>query len=255
MSLALFTFAHPDDETLAAGVSIAEHVAAGQDVHLLLVTRGKASSVRAKLNATSPTPSSWWGVMHDPAVEGYANPNPLVEALDMDAFGEARFSEYQAATNAMKSGLPGTLTLHEAGLPDGGVTVFDAQNAILAVCDEIAPGLPVRLKGHTWVPQLDAHPDHIAIGAAIKQLGTDNPSRFNDRRHYLLPGYWTDPDLSLVGEAWDLPSDAGVSARAVNAARAYGAWAPDVGRFAIGHHSTGAYFAQVIATPKCLFHS
>lgn len=247
MNPALFISAHPDDETLAMGVAIAEHVAAGQDVHLLWLTRGEGSSVRAKLNATSPTPNAWWGLMHDPAGEGY-------EPLTVEQFGQARIDEGTRAVTCLTAGLPGTLTIHEARLPnDGTMVAADAQAAILDVCDTISPTAGVRLKTHTWHPQLDAHPDHIAAGAAAKQLAVDDPTRFSDVRYYLLPPYWTDPDLTLVAEVWDLPSDAAISARAINAARAYGAWAPP-NRYAIGHHSTYAYFAQVLAGPKCLFH-
>lgn len=248
MSSALFIAAHPDDETLAMGVAIVEHVAAGQDVHLLWLTRGTASSVLAELNGTSTNPDPWWGLEHVPADEGYT-------PLTAEQLGQARIAEATTAARCLASGLPGTLALHEAGLVDGSVTQADAYDAILAVCDTIAPGAQVRLKAHTWVPQLDNHKDHIAAGAAVKQLGDEQPNRFADRRYYLLPAYWTDPDLSLVTEVWDLPSDAGIAARAVNACRAYGAWAPEVGRFAVGHHSTFGYFSTVMAGPRCLFHA
>lgn len=248
MAVVVYSFAHTDDETLAAGGSIAEHVAAGHDVHLQWQTRGQSSSVRGKLNATSPTPNSWWGVMHDPAAEGY----PI---LSVDDFGAARLAEAHAAADCLSSGYPGTLTKHEAGLLDGGVTVEDAYAAILALCDEVAPGGPVRLKGHTYVPQLDPHPDHINIGEALRQLSLDFPARFSDVRYYILPHSWTSAALSLVDEAWDYPTDAGVAARHINACRAYGAWAPKAGRYAIGHHSTYGYFATVLAGPKCLFHT
>lgn len=248
MSPVLAISAHPDDETLAMGVMIAEHLAAGQDVHILWMTRGMGSGVLPRLNATSPTPNSWWGVMHSPEDEGY-------DPLTVDEFGQARIDEATAATNCLASGYPGSLKWHEGHQTDGAVTMVDAVIEILAVCDAIAAGGPVRLKGHTWVPQLDNHPDHIAIGAAIKQLATDDPERFGDRRHYILPSYWNDPDLNLVSEMWDLPTNAGVSARAINACRCYGAWAPEVGRFAVGHHSTYGMFAQVMAGPKCLFHA
>lgn len=248
MSPVLFVSAHPDDETLAMGVAIAEHLAAGQDVHVLWITRGQASAVLGKLNATSPTPNSWWGVMHSPEAEGYSTLTP-------DEFGQARLYEGVTATACLASGYPGTLVLHESDLDDGAVSAADAYDAILGVCSLIDPAGSIRLKGHTWVNRLDAHPDHIAVGTAIKQLGVDDPDRFSDHRYYILPHYWNDPDLNLVDEVWDLPSNAGVAARAINACRAYGAWAPVMGRYAIGHHSTFGMFATVMAGPKCLFHS
>jgi len=197
------------------------------------------------LNGTAT--SSWWGVPHNPTAEGYAT-------LDAAAVGDARVTEATAAVRALVSGL-GPVTVHEAGLPDGALLQSDVEAAIESVADTIAPGLsPVRLKAHTWRPQLDVHPDHIAVGAAVKLLGDADPNRFGDRRYYLLPGYWADPDLDLVSEVWDLPANAGIKARAVNACRAYAAWAPDRGSYAIGMHSKPDWFNTVATTPKCLYH-
>lgn len=242
---ALFAAAHPDDETFM-GVAVAEHLAAGQDVHVVLVTDGEASGVLDYLNGGRL--STWWQVMHVPSAECYS-------PLTRDELAAARVREAANALDCLASGLPGTLTLHRAQLPDGLVTVDAAQAAILAVCDEIAPGGPVRIKGHTWISQLDSHPDHIAVGAALKNLSAADPVRFSDRRHYILPGYWTDPDLPLaVGRSWDNPTNADIAGRARNAARAYGAWAPDRDSYAIGMHSINAWFDTIIATPKCMVH-
>lgn len=243
-SPALFVAAHPDDETLMSGVAIAEHVAAGLDVHILWLTRGTSSSVVNTLNGINT--STWWGVAHDPAAEGYS---PLT-AADL---GAARIAEATTAVRCLATGLPGSLTLHEAGLQDGAVTQTAAADAIRAVCDLIAPGTAVRLKGHSQI--VDNHPDHLAAGAAIEQLRAENPARFGDVRHYILPGYWTDSRLSQVTESWDLPTDAGISARARNACRAYGAWAPEQGRYAVGYHSVQGWLDTIAGSPKCMQHT
>lgn len=247
---ALFVAAHPDDETLAMGAAIVAHVAAGQDVHVLVLTDGDASGVRPVLNGASVNP--WWGVQHDPAAEGYA-------PLDGLAFAAARVRELETAARAMATGLPGTLTVHRAGLGDQTLTQASASAAVLAVCDAIDPGgAGVRLKSHTHVAALDANPDHVAIGGAVRQLAVDYPARFGSAvggpRYYILPGYWSDPDLSLVGERWDVPADAGAVARVRNAARAYAAWAPEQGRFAVGWHSTTSWFEALTAAPKSMYH-
>lgn len=244
MSPVLFCAAHPDDETLAMSVTIAQHAA--QDVHVLWLTSGTGSSVLGKLNATSGTPNAWWGPMHNPTAEGYTE-------LTAEEFGQARIAEATVAVRCLTSGYAGTLTLHEAGLTDGSVTEADAYAEIVKVCDEIAPDAVVRLKGHTWVPQLDNHPDHIAVGAAIKQLSADDPTRFSDRRHYILPAYWEDPDLSLVSEVWESPN-ADQTKHVVNACRSFGAWHPPHS-YAIGYHSVSGFFNTLIATPKSLRHS
>lgn len=243
---ALFVLAHPDDEALTTGVSIVKHVAAGQDVHVLLMTDGEKTGVTAMLNGLAL--SDWWGVPHIPSAEGYAT-------LSAGDVADARLRELANSIDALSSGLPGTLTLHSAYLPDGGVTTADAQLAILSICNGIAPGGAVRLKGHTYVQQLDGHPDHIAVGEALKNLSAYDPARFGDRRHYIEPINWTSPSLSLVAHAWDNATDAGTRARAINACRAYGAWAPAEGMFAIGMHSVPDWFATVIANPRSMYHS
>lgn len=246
MAVILFCAAHPDDETLGMGVAIAEHVAAGHDVNVLVMSRSVGSAVKDFLNGVST--SGWWGVPHDPAAEGYT---PLTSG----EFGQARIDECRRALDTLATGL-GTITLHESGLT-GGFTSTDAQNAIVAVSDVINPGGPVRLKGHTWVTQLDAHAEHIAVGSAMKALKAANPTRFGDVRYYILPQYWNDPDLNLVTESIDWPTDAGISARALNACRVYGAWAPPHS-YAIGHHSVfSTMFAPLMtgSGPRCMFHT
>ncbi len=47
---ALFVAAHPDDELLAMGVAVAEHVAAGRETHVLLLTDGGITSARDAIN-------------------------------------------------------------------------------------------------------------------------------------------------------------------------------------------------------------
>lgn len=244
MPPALFVFAHPDDETLAASVAIAEHVAAGQDVHVLWLTRGMASGTRDVINGTGV--SAWWGVQHDPVGEGY---DPLSPAW----LGVARIAEGTAAVRCLAAGLPGTLTTHEGGLPDGAVTQALACGAILSVADVIAPGQPVRLKTHSHL--VDDHADHRAAGLAARSLRIADPTRFSDIRHYILPPYWTDPRLSQVTKAWDNPTDAGIRARVRNAVRAYGAWQPEAGAFAVGYHSVPSMLDQLAATPKSMQHT
>lgn len=167
----------------------------------------------------------------------------------------ARVTEAQTALKCLAAGLSGTLTVHRASLPDGAVTSATAQAAIVAVAvaDEINPGGVVRLKGHS--PTVDNHADHIAAGQAMVALANSNPARFGDRRHYILPMYWTDSRLSLVTESWDGPTDAAIASRVRAAVRSYGAWSPSQGSYAIGYHSVATMLDQLIATPKCLQHS
>lgn len=242
-SKVLFAAAHPDDETTGMSVAIAEHVAAGLDVHVLWVTSGEATGTISTLNGTGV--NGWWGVQHQPALEGYA---PLTRTT----LAAARLREAGSALRCLVAGLPGKVTTHIAGLPDGGVTVDAARGAILSVCDRIAPGGAVRLKGHS--PVVDNHPDHLAIGKALRNLSAAYPARFGDRRYYVLPTYWSDARLSQVSWAWDAPNNTNIRARALNACNAYRSWAPDLGRFAVGYHSIANIFATLVTAPKCMYH-
>lgn len=242
MAAVLFIAAHPDDETLGMGVAIAEHVAAGHDVHVLILSRSPGSVVLPQLNGTGVSP--WWGLVHDPAAEGYT-------PLDATTFGQARYDEMRRALDCLQTGL-GTITLHEAGL-SGGSTSAQVQAAIVTAADLINPGGAVWLKGHS--PIVDDHPDHVVCGQAIAALAASTPARFATPRFYILPRYWADPRLSAVTEHWDHPTDAGIAARAVNACRAYGAWAPPAS-YAIGWHSVYIdMFAPLLANPKCMYHA
>lgn len=239
----LFISAHPDDETLMSGVTMAEHFAAGLDVHVLWLTDGEASGVLGELNGK--VTSAWWGDAHNPADEGY----PILTAADMAA---ARVREAANAVNALRTGEPGTLTVHYAHLPDGGVTQAAAQAAILAVCNEFDATTAWRLKGHTDV--VDTHPDHLAAGKAVRALQKSTPARFADCRYYINPAHWADANLSRVTHSWDLPTDGTIRSRAVNAYRSYGAWSPP-NTYAIGMHSVASMFTPLLATPKCLYHT
>jgi len=244
MAKVLFAGAHPDDEVLMACVAIVEHVLAGHDVHIVTLSRSLSSVVFDYLNGTDPGPghssiSTWWGVPHAPADEGY-------EILTPDEFGAARIHERDTAINCLRSGI-GTITTHET--PDllGGFTTQQVTDALLVVCDQINPGGPVWLKSHSHL--VDDHPEHVAVGQAIEALKSSDVSRFGNVRHYVLPRYWNDSRLTQVTESWDWPTNASVAARAVNALRAYGAWDPPIS-YAIGYHSVYSdMFAPMLTAP------
>lgn len=241
-SPAIFVAAHPDDEILAMGVTLAEHLSLAQDVHVLLLTDGTASGVINMLNATG-APSTWWGVAHNPAAEGYT---PLTPA----DLGVARVAEAESSIRCLAAGQPGTLTIHRAGLPDGAVTQAAAAAAITALADLVAPGAPVRVKTHTHL--VDNHPDHLAAGLAARQLAAADP-RFADLRHYIEQPYWSDARLSQVTTSWDTPASSDISTRVRNACRAYASWHPPAS-YAVGYHSVASQFDSIAATPKCLVH-
>ena len=241
----LFVAAHPDDELLAMSVPLVEHLAGGYDVHVLWLSRGTGSGVLDVLNGDAPNPSPWWGLPHSPLAEGY-------QPLTADTMGEARLLEAHAAVRVLAAGLPGSLSVHCADLPDGKVSQAAAVAAIRAVADQVAPGGPVRLKTHSWL--VENHSDHLAAGKAARQLKVDEPARFGDVRYYVESPCWSDSRLSQVSEGFDGPATAELAARVRNAVRQYAVWAPDAGRFAIGYHSVASMLDPLAATPKSMVH-
>ena len=235
----IFVSPHPDDETLGFNVQLWRHVAASRDVHVLTLTRGTATRVRAELNGeTTPV---WWKVRHDPTLEGYA---PLSET----AVGTARMAEQQAACAAVGIGAD---RIHDANLQDGKVTVAQAKAAIIALADRL--GADTGL----WAPSylVDNHPDHLAAGQAVQALGREQPTRFWDRRYVVARPYWSDPRLAqIAGEVYASAANATERDRTINALRCYGAWQPQRGAFAIGMHSVPETFTALLAGPKCLVH-
>lgn len=252
---ACFINAHFDDETLGPGDTLAEHFAAspGQDIHVLWVTDSTNSGVRNMLNGD--TLSSYWGKMHVPADEGYGSIVPISPAT----MGSLRKAEANNAVRQLWSGLPGKMTLHYGTLVDGfgGRGTFPSSSAIAAAkaqiyatLNAINPGGPVRIKCHSWL--VDNSADHLAIGLACKQLAAQYPTRFHDIRYYSRPAYWADSRLSKVKHGFDLPTNANIRERVIDACRAYLAWAPPHA-FAIGGHSVSD-FTKLIAKPQSLYH-
>lgn len=147
----LFVHAHPDDESLATGVAIAHHVAAGDEVHVLTCTLGE---------------------------QGEVIPPELahLDADHEDTLGEFRRDELRGAMTAIgarsqvlgedpavgrlsrwrDSGMAGTPA---AADPRCWVRSDDAEAvaAVRAVVDEVAPDLVVTYDADGGY----AHPDHI----------------------------------------------------------------------------------------------
>lgn len=147
----LFVHAHPDDESLATGVAIAHHVAAGDEVHVLTCTLGE---------------------------QGEVIPPELahLDADHEDTLGEYRRDELRAAMAAIgarhrvlgedlregrasrwrDSGMAGSASAQH---PDAWVRSEDsaATVALGEVLDEVQPDVVVTYDAHGGY----AHPDHI----------------------------------------------------------------------------------------------
>jgi LmbE family N-acetylglucosaminyl deacetylase len=243
---AVFISPHFDDDSLALGPWLAQHTSLAQDVHVYWATDSSASGVRDNLNGVGV--NNWWGRLHDPVAEGYA----ILTPADMSA---ARMVEARNAINAYTSGYSGPTTLHYGTRVDGTLTIAQAQADILALCDSIAPGGPVRLKTMSYTA--DDHPDHRACGQAVYNLRALYPARFSDVRFATNPVHWTDSRLTgLPGLSTYTPPVGPLRVALAHALLSYGAWNPLLKSFAVGYHSVYSdMFVPMMTTPKTVFHS
>ena len=206
---------HPDDETLSMGALLAtEGVDDWREARTIVVpiTAGEASGARRMLNGVER--SDWWGGTHEPRWEGYY---PLMR----HEFGEARLVEqHRAAT------LLGAYAAPCAGLPDGGVTIGDAQLIIARWVWRYPYAL------HITTSPWDLHPDHRACAAALRAVA---PTR---ARWCITPVYHRPLPA-------DLTDTRDTTFRARHAAISYAAWNPP-DSYAIGAHSIGGTWNRLL---------
>jgi len=135
----LAVFAHPDDESLTMGGTLARYAHAGVDVSLVCATRGE------------------WGIISDPTIATREN------------LAEVREQELRAACRVL-----GINRLHFLDCPDSDVNHTDwpeVEERIVRHIRELKPDVVV-----TFGPDgLYGHPDHIAVStlttAAFKSAG------------------------------------------------------------------------------------
>lgn len=146
---AIYFVPHQDDETLIMGASIEEHVAAGRIVHIVVVTDGGASRVRAVL-----------------AGEGYV--------LTRAQFVAARNREIVAA--ARRLGVP-WWRVHFEDVLDGTLTVATATR-IATKWATLYPGASLKTTSAH-----DALSDHVNMAKGVAAT-VSNDKRYLQYRHY-----------------------------------------------------------------------
>lgn len=130
----LYVFPHPDDESFGPALAIARQVRAGDEVHLLTLTRGGATKERERLG------------------------------LSVDAMGEVRLGEMHCVERVL--GLAGMTVLD---LPDGGLARLDprqVERPVAEAIDRVRPEVVVTYAVHG----ISGHPDHLVTHAAVKRV-------------------------------------------------------------------------------------
>ena len=126
-------FAHPDDETICAGGTLAKYASAGADIRVVSLTKGEAGQIRDAGAATRAT----------------------LRAV----------REKELAAAGKELGLTETRCLDH---PDGGLARIDEHRLVALAADlidEIDPHVIITFGADGF----SGHPDHIAVGAAVTE--------------------------------------------------------------------------------------
>ncbi len=192
MARLLFVHAHPDDETIASGVALAHHVAAGDEVRVLTCTLGEEGEVipadLAHLEGAEGDPLGIWrreelrtamrrlGVAHD------------LLGADEDAGVLSRYRD---------SGMVGMPSAHHPRA-FAAADVAEAAGLVAAYLERVRPDVVVTYDEHGGY----GHPDHIQTRrvtlAALERLPA--PARPAHVFEILTPRSWAQEDRAWLRE-------------------------------------------------------
>ena len=229
----IFYSPHQDDETLFAGVSIMNHLADGYDVHVVLVTDGKASGARNKLNGTSYC--NWHKRYHKPSNENYG----AGEYVSETEFRNARDSEITASLK--KLGVKdANFHIPSTRYNDGGLTVSQAKSVVRSYATQYPEAR------HMSMTYSDVHPDHAACGQALLELKDDGT--IEDVRWIVkLEEQSFTPGVYENIRTVDKP-------KLLKAIAEYKTWNPSSNRYGVGYHSVPALFDILEKEMKSKYH-
>lgn len=221
---AVFFSPHQDDETLGMGGAIYEHVQAGRDVFLELMTDGSQSGARAILSNGGT--HSWHSGSH-------------VYSLTTSEFSAARTAEFKAA--AARLGVKGIYL--NPGITDGTLTQAQVGARIQWWLNRGFTGLSLKGTVGSEDPTTAGgtpHRDHAAVWNALIASG------FADVRGYFVYHHTSNagtPDVTKVLTA----AECAAKRSALNE---YKLWSPSAGRYAVGHHSVSTLIDSTYSSCK-----
>lgn len=239
---AIFYTPHADDETLSMGLDIANHVEAGREVIIVLMTKGASKGMLDILN----------GVVHD-NVAGYRH-DPVREAykhgvLTSLTAGQSRINEFIGAAGAYRLLTTGSqkVTVDVQNYDDGALTV-DQAKTVMSRYDAMYPRA-----SHKTMTYTDPHRDHKACGEALKSLRDEGA--LTDARWYVQ-----NENRGVTAAAgvtfWTVSPQSNRSDEAVrHAARVYASWNPVVGSYGFGYRSVSASFDALTTYPQAWAHA
>jgi hypothetical protein len=220
MGTVLWFAPHQDDETFM-GVGVRHHLEAGHDVYVIGCTDGSASAVRQELGMT------------------------------VSDFVRARDEEQDRASRKLGV-LPDDSWRSSLATTDGQLTVAKAAAIIqheLDMLSEVgAPG-PFLLKGTTDLAPAARHPDHVALGAALRLYASTHDVRMYVEPYKLAAVKAASPGVTISTERCATPA-------AVSRAIAeYKLQDPTADMYGIGYRSVADEFDAFAANLVGYYHA
>lgn len=200
----LFVHAHPDDETLASGVAIAHHVAAGDEVHVLTCTLGEQGEV-------IPPELAHLDADHEDTLGDFRR-DELRGAMTAIGAGSTVLGQDPSAGRLSRwrdSGMAGSASAQD---PRAWVQAdrAEARAAVSAVIDEVAPDVVITYDADGGY----SHPDHIRTHEVTREAVAaldegSRPALFGT----FTPRSWAQEDRDVLtvtdevtGLGWTLPT-------------------------------------------------
>jgi N-acetyl-1-D-myo-inositol-2-amino-2-deoxy-alpha-D-glucopyranoside deacetylase len=180
----LFVHAHPDDETLTTGATIAHYAAQGADVHVVTCTLGEEGEIIGERYAQLAVDAA-------DQLGGYRI-GDLTSALRALGIGEPIF--LGGPGHWRDSGIEGTPPRHWQRFADADMR--DAVSELVAIIQQLRPHVVV-----TYDPKGGyGHPDHVqahrVTSAAVAASGTD---QYPGEPWQVPKFYWTVIATSAMG--------------------------------------------------------
>ncbi|MCM3598585.1 PIG-L family deacetylase [Metabacillus idriensis] len=215
---AVYYSPHADDEALSMGGSMLASLEKGDQVAVVLLSKGKASGARDLVNSR---------------LEKEAKP-----VLSVEEFGEARVKEFKKSAEALGVD-PENIFIYD--LPDGDIQ----KEAVSKIMEKMNKQFPNA--SHHAMSYKDPHRDHAASGMALKDLV---------EKGVISAGYFYLPiqehQTIDFKDAFAVPDDLAENYR--KSLDSYKIWDPDNGFYAIGYMSVDSYFHSAEAILESKWH-
>jgi len=237
----IFYSPHADDSLLSMSVDILNHIDAGKDVYVVLMTLGGSEAMRDVLNGNKV---GFGEPQHDVFAEMYHKPH-----LNVDDIKAIRRNEFISEVGQYKLYAQRTTGVSVKGEIWGLNEGLSQQSAydIMKEYARVYPG-----SSHKTMSYTDRAPDHANCGKALQQLKTEGA--ISDARFYVHREYRYDAGV-LAKRPWPVYATESQKPWIDRAARAYKAWNPAGGSYSYGYISVKDSFDTLAADPHSLVHA